>query len=76
MENLYTFALVGSVVFVILKFLESKYYLKQQVPLKTYIRDSLLVYITIVASHYLSEQFNPIQKAFSSPHVFTNNPDF
>jgi hypothetical protein len=51
---------------------------KENKPLKYLIRDTLLVYVSVVFSMFLINQFNPIIKdaSIESPVAFTDNPPF
>jgi hypothetical protein len=50
---------------------------KDSKPLKLLIRDTLIVYFSVIAGHYLLIQINPIMHfGGSAPQVFTGNPDF
>ena len=54
---------------------------KESKPLKLLIRDSLLVYFSVVAGHFIIGQINPLlhgggsNKSLVTP-VFTDNPGF
>jgi len=77
MDNIFVIAAIISIVFLIVKFLEMRFVEKESKPLKLLIRDALLVYLSVVASHYLIKQVNPIMHSVGgAPQVFTDNPDF
>ena len=78
-----TFAVAGiiSFVFFIVKFIEMRFVDKENKPLKFLIRDTLLVYFSVIAGSFVLEQLKPVIHAgenviISSPQVFTGNPEF
>lgn len=79
MENIFLIAAIISVVFLISKFIEMRFIEKETKPLKFLIRDSLLVYFSVVFGDFLICQLNPIIKgggtSVATP-VFTDNPGF
>jgi hypothetical protein len=77
MSNIFVTSGVISIVFLITKFLEMRFIEKESKPLKLLIRDSLVVYFSVIVGHYLLIQINPIMHTGgSAPQVFTDNPDF
>jgi hypothetical protein len=80
MENIFIIATIISVVFLIAKFVEMRFIEKENKPLKVLIRDSLLVYFSVVFGYFIMSQLNPIMKGGSnispSTPVFTDNPGF
>jgi len=77
MDNIFIIAGVISIVFLISKFIEMRFIEKENKPLKLLIRDSLLVYFSVVSGHFILEQLNPIvSKGAEKIQVFTDNPEF
>jgi hypothetical protein len=77
MSNIFVTSAIISFVFLIIKFLEMRFVEKESKPLKLLIRDTLIVYFSIIAGHYLLIQINPIiHSGGSVPQIFTDNPDF
>jgi hypothetical protein len=77
MDNIFIIAGVISIVFLISKFIEMRFIEKENKPLKLLIRDSLLVYFSVVSGYFILEQLNPIvNKASEKIPVFTDNPEF
>ena len=76
------FAIAGviSFIFLIAKFIEMRFVEKETKPLKLLIRDSLLVYFSVVFGDFVIGQVNPMIKGGSSAstvtQVFTDNPGF
>jgi len=77
MTNIFVNSAVISIIFFIIKFLEMRFIEKESKPLKILIRDSLVVYFSVIAGHYLLIQINPIMHTGgSTQQIFTDNPDF
>jgi hypothetical protein len=80
MDNIFIIAAVISFVFLIAKFLEMRFIEKENKPLKLLIRDSLLVYFSVVSGYFIIGQINPMLSGGSSRSnitpVFTDNPGF
>lgn len=79
MKNIFIIAAIISVIFFIVKFIEMRFIEKENKPLKLLIRDTLLVYFSVVMSNFILEQLdnsinnNDVSKV--TP-VFTDNPGF
>ena len=79
MDNIFLVAGIISVIFFIAKFLEMRYVDKEPKPLKYLIRDSLLVYVSIIMGNFVAEQLKPVINESdipSLPLAFTDNPPF
>jgi hypothetical protein len=79
MDNIFLVAGFISVIFFIGKFLEMRYIEKESKPFKFLIRDSLLVYISVVSGHFIIDQLQPvIHETVNNvnPLAFTDNPPF
>lgn len=80
MENIFIVAAVISITYLIAKFIEMRFVEKENKPLKLLIRDSLLVYFSVIIANFILEQLNPmIQSAGASQNatpIFTDNPGF
>ena len=79
MDNIFLAAGIISVIFFISKFLEMQYVDKEPKPLKILIRDSLLVYISVILGYFIVDQLSPVIndiKISATPLVFTDNPSF
>ena len=84
MENIFLVAGVISAIFFIAKFLEMRYIDEEPEPLKLLIRDSLLVYVSVIIGDFIVEQLNPViqenitnpMSSNLAPMVFTDNPPF
>jgi hypothetical protein len=70
-------ALIISLVYLLIKFIEMRFILKENIPLKLLLRDTLLVYITVICGTFIMEQFDSLTDVVkASPNVFTNEPEF
>jgi hypothetical protein len=70
---------VISVIYFISKFIEMRFIIKENKPLKELIRDSIIVFISATLTLIILDQFdfnNIIGNIKSSPIAFVNNPDF
>lgn len=79
MDNIFLVAGIISVIYFIAKFLEMRYVDKEPKPLKFLIRDSLLVYISVVCGSFIIDQLKPVINESTIPEVplaFTDNPPF
>jgi hypothetical protein len=81
MQNIFLIAGVISVIFFIVKFIEMRFVDKESKPLKFLIRDSLLVYFSVIAGNFVLEQLKPViqeggEGVVTNPTVFTDNPGF
>ena len=73
-------ALIIAIVFLVIKFIEMRFIDKESKPLKLLIRDTLLVYLSVVAGYFILEQLKPVIQNGSgtiiNTPVFTDNPGF
>ena len=80
MDNIFVVAAVISVIFLISKFIEMRFIEKETKPLKFLLRDSLLVYFSVVFGDFIVGQINPMIQggsiASTVTPVFTDNPGF
>ena len=79
MNNQVITSLIISLLYLIIKFIEMRFILKENKPLKQLFIDSLIVFITSMISLILLDQFNLnelIGNIKPIPNVFVNNPDF
>jgi hypothetical protein len=79
MDNIFLIAAIISVIFFIGKFLEMRYVDKEPKPLKLLMRDSLLIYISVIFGLFIIDQLKPVINetiVHSAPMAFTDNPPF
>ena len=65
-----------SVIYLLLRFLEMRFVLKEMKPLKTLIRDALLVYLSTLSGFYMLQHIAPMAKISTNTAAFINDPDF
>ena len=76
MDNIFVIAAIISVIFFLAKFLEMRVVDKESKPLKLLVRDSLLVYFSVIAGYFILEQLKPAIQSGETQVVFTDNPEF
>ena len=81
MENIFIIAGVISFIFLVIKFIEMRFIDKEAKPLKLLVRDTIVVYISVISGNFIMEQLKPmIQNGGTTvtvtPAVFTDNPTF
>ena len=80
MDNIFFTAGIISFIFFITKFLEMRYIEKESKPLKVLIRDTLVVYISVIFGIFIIEQLTPIVNVSiihaSIPLAFTDVAPF
>ena len=62
--------------YLIFRFIEMRFILKENKPLKLLARDTLLVYLSVLLGHFVMQQLNGASLSVKVPQVFTNDPDF
>ena len=75
MNNTLVQGIIVSCIYLLFRFIEMRFIIKDTIPLKQLMRDTLVVYISFIAGIFIYTQLEPI-KNLSAPAVFTNNPDF
>lgn len=79
MTSIFVIAAVISITFLVVKFLEMRYIEKESKPLKLLIKETLLVYFSVIIANFIIDQVNPIMAASGGKKitpVFTDNPSF
>lgn len=80
MPSIFLIATVISITFLVIKFLEMRYVDKESKPLKLLIKDTLLVYFSVLIANFVIEQLKPVVLAAGTgatlTPVFTDNPSF
>lgn len=79
--NNFAIASIISFVFLIVKFIEMRFIDKENKPIKFLIRDSLLVYFSVISGLFIMEQVGPMMVDISdspgkSAIAFTDKPGF
>jgi hypothetical protein len=75
-NSIFFTASIISVIYFLIKFLEMKYVLKEDKPVKLLVRDALMVYFSIIIGDYIVSQFNTEKLQSGSPDIFTGAPEF
>jgi hypothetical protein len=81
MDNIYIISGIIAFVFFLGKFIEMRFIERESKPLKTIVKDTLLVYVCTIIAFIILEQLKPIiqETAGSAPMTqiaFTDNPTF
>ncbi|ALH23027.1 hypothetical protein ceV_121 [Chrysochromulina ericina virus CeV-01B] len=76
MDNIYVIALTISVVYIISKFFEIRFILKENVNLKQLTIDTILVYFSVILGTFIIEQFLDKTKNLTQAPVFIDAPKF
>ena len=76
--NHYTFihAMIIAFVFLFVRFLEMRFIIKEDLPLKKIVKDGVFVYFSVLGGVYIIQQLEPFKGIISSPEIFTSPPDF
>jgi hypothetical protein len=75
MEYIYSAAIV-SIVFIIFKFLETRFILKETINLKQLLIDGILVYLSVIIGHFINEQLVQQTSSLGQAPVFIDAPKF
>ena len=75
-KSIYLIATAVSICFLIGKFIEMKFILKENKPLKVLFRDAVFVYISVILGSMIVESFSSVDILKKAPEIFTNKPDF
>ena len=76
MDNIYIVALSVSIVFMISKFFEIRFILKEKDNLKQLAIDCILVYFSVIVGYFIIEQFADKAKNLTQAPVFIDTPKF
>lgn len=76
MENLFFNSSIISILFILLKYLESKIIVKDNKPIKLIIRDGLIVFISCISGFYILSQINSNIIEKNKPSAFVGEADF
>lgn len=81
MENVFIIAAIISFIYLIAKFIEMRFVDKEAKPLKVLMRDTSVVYFSVLIGLFILDQIKPILNQsggtiVATPAVFTDNPSF
>ncbi len=65
-----------SIIFLIIKFIEMRFVDKESKPLKLLIRDTIVVFFSVMFGNFILEQLSPVMQKGGVTQVFTDNPEF
>ena len=60
MTSIFVTATIIAISYFIVKFLEMRYIEKESKPLKVLVKDTLLVYFSVIIANFVMEQINPV----------------
>ena len=76
-QSIFITAGMISFVYLVIKYLEMKFVLKEVKPMKILIRDTIIVYLSVVSGSFVIEQFAGGETIMRKvPEIFTNEPAF
>ena len=68
---------VVSIVYILVKFLEMRFIIKENKPLKKLVRDGLIVYFSVYGGDFVLQQIQPLSENLNTKvAAFTNEPNF
>lgn len=76
MEQYILYALLISVSYILIKFIEMKVVLKEFKPLKDVIRDTVIVFVSVIIGMFLYSQVTTGISMKSSPDAFVGDANF
>ena len=84
MQRIFLVSTVISVIYVLIRFIEMRFILKENKPLKDIIRDTIVVYISAISGIFIIEQVKPIKNMANTvigsvnknPGAFVDEPSF
>lgn len=85
MKTVILTAVITSVIYLILKVIEIKFIEKTEVNIKLIIKDTLLVFFSVISGHFIFTQIKPLMNGIVSEEtsattpkvqVFTDHPSF
>ena len=64
-----------AIIYLLFKFIEMRFILKENKPLKILFRDTLIVYLSVIIGDFVINQWSPSSSTGETP-IFTNTPEF
>jgi hypothetical protein len=74
--SIFIIGIAISSIYLICKFIEMRFILKENKPLKILFRDTLLVYVSVIVGSFILDQISDGTMAGGPPQIFTNDPNF
>lgn len=75
-NSIFYISFAVSFCFLIFKFVEMKFIVKENIPVKILARDTLLVYLSVLLGNFVYSQIGAENLIGKVPEVFTNSPEF
>ena len=75
MKNIFYISTIITIVFFLFKFIEIKYIVNDEKSIKELLRETLMVYLSIVTGIFIHNQFNDTETN-KYVNVFLDRPDF
>ena len=75
-DSIFFQAFIMSIVYLLFKFIEMRFILKKNKPVKELVRESLIVYFSVLGGNFVLGQIMPLKDLIAAPQVFTNDPGF
>ena len=76
-DSIFIIGIAISSIYLIGKFIEMRFILKENKPLKVLFRDTLLVYVSVIIGSFVLDQISSgTLTGGGPPQVFTNDPSF
>ena len=70
-----TLSAVSAVLYILFRFIEMRFILKENKPLKNLFRDGILVFLSVFLGKFVLKQISVVSFE-KTPDVFINEPDF
>lgn len=74
--SIFLTSIAVAVSYLLFRFIEMRFILKENKPLKILARDTLLVYLSVILGTFVMEQFGSSSVGKKMTEVFTNTPEF
>tara|TARA_B100001123_G_C15287176_1_gene1016039 strand:- start:1512 stop:1745 length:234 start_codon:yes stop_codon:yes gene_type:complete len=75
-DSIFLIAIAIAAVYLIFRFIEMRFILKENKPLKVLTRDTLLVYLSVLLGNFVFHQIATTKNTNKITEVFTNEPAF
>ena len=76
MSSIFFNAAIMSIIYLVFRFIEMRFILKTQKPMKVLMRDSLIVYFSIIVGDFVLSQFLESTIEKTGTEAFIDQPDF
>ena len=75
-NSIFITAVAISIAYLIFRFIEMRFILKENKPIKILARDTIIVYISVLLGNFVMSQFGSSSMGKQMTEVFTNSPEF